>query len=432
MELGILKAVFEFVVEQQVNLSILFVVLIALERWGLGLFKSTWLYAYALAIPVCLGFINLPLQIKTSYGEAVSRYLVTPTEYSSSLLTKHSDWFAVSASVYLVVVVALFLLTLLIHIRYKKALNLAPYSPSSPSELSLGDDSKEQTAILYTSNQISSPLVLGLWNYKLVIPADHQTRFSTKALSLILEHEQVHIQRRDNLINMLALSLVILFWFNPLSWLAYATFRRLQELTCDERVLKNKNLKDKILYSKALLDCVTHTEVRMMAYSHYGDKHMMLQRLNLIKQNAKGSTLAKSTLLGTLLAVICTVAIAKQASNAEQEYAMPETRVEPLYPIEAAKAGVSGHVVLQFDIDQNGTTKNIRIVSQEPEATFGKSATKALSKWKYKSSKAGFKDVLVRLDFALEQPSASKEPIEQIHVEPRKVKAGIEAEGLMM
>lgn len=447
MDMEHVKSLFEFAIEQQVVISVLLVALIGLERWGLGLFKSSWIYLYALSIPFCLLFINLPLEIKPEYSEAISRYLVTPSDYSTALITKHSAWFSSSMAVYWLGVAGLFTLTAWVHFKYKKALKLTPLITSQdadsiiesqPLDLktaqngSPGDSSSflsERNPVIaigqkvFTSEQISSPLVLGLWNYKMVVPADYQSRFGADSLALILEHEQVHIQRRDNLLNMLALSLVILFWFNPLAWLAYGSFRRLQELTCDERVLRNKSIEDKILYSKALLDCVTRTEVRMMAYSHYGDKNMMLQRLNLIKKSAKGSKLAKGTLMATLFAVVCTFAVAKQLGSGEEEYAMPTVRIEPMYPIEAAKAGISGHVVLKYDITPSGATKNIRIVSQEPEATFGKSAQKALAKWEYQSSKKGFKDVLVRLDFAMEQPQTSKDPIEQIHVAPQADKS---------
>ncbi|MCM2248767.1 M56 family metallopeptidase, partial [Klebsiella pneumoniae] len=72
-------------------------------------------------------------------------------------------------------------------------------------------------------------------------------------------------------------------WFNPLAWLGYLSFRRLQELSCDEKVLINKSIQQRILYSKALINCAANSRAGLMAYSHYGDKNTMLQRLNQIK-----------------------------------------------------------------------------------------------------------------------------------------------------
>ncbi|TMP62324.1 energy transducer TonB, partial [Pseudoalteromonas sp. S1649] len=44
-----------------------------------------------------------------------------------------------------------------------------------------------------------------------------------------------------NLINDFALSASILLWFNPVAWNGYASMRRIQDLSCDEQVLKNKS-----------------------------------------------------------------------------------------------------------------------------------------------------------------------------------------------
>lgn len=51
-------------------------------------------------------------------------------------------------------------------------------------------------------------------------------------------------------------------------------------------------------------------------------------------------------------------------------------RIEPLYPKQAAEQGISGSVVLKYDITPAGKTANITVVKAEPEAVFNKEAKK--------------------------------------------------------
>ena len=84
----------------------------------------------------------------------------------------------------------------------------------------------------------------------------------------------------------------------------------------------------------------------------------------------------------------------------------PVVRVAPRYPINAAKNGIQGYVVMTFDILDNGSVANINVVESKPRGVFDKEAKRALERWKYLPAKS--KDDLtkrmnqeVRLDFQL-------------------------------
>ncbi|MGB0835680.1 MAG: energy transducer TonB [Psychrobium sp.] len=96
---------------------------------------------------------------------------------------------------------------------------------------------------------------------------------------------------------------------------------------------------------------------------------------------------------------------AQQKSQAPRDL-MPVVRVAPRYPINAAKNGIQGYVVMTFDILDNGSVANINIVESKPRGVFDKEAKRALEVWKYLPAKS--KDDLtkrmdqeVRLDFQL-------------------------------
>jgi beta-lactamase regulating signal transducer with metallopeptidase domain len=55
--------------------------------------------------------------------------------------------------------------------------------------------------------------------------------------NVVLRHELAHIRRRDWVVQMLAQSLRIVYWFNPLLWIVCRRLRLEAELACDDAVL---------------------------------------------------------------------------------------------------------------------------------------------------------------------------------------------------
>jgi len=90
--------------------------------------------------------------------------------------------------------------------------------------------------------------------------------------------------------------------------------------------------------------------------------------------------------------------------------ARPIVRVNPKYPISAARDGIEGWVVLAFDINAIGEVINIEIIDSFPKRTFDKAAKQALRKWKYRAKFVDGKQVeqqnlTVQLDFNMSQQS---------------------------
>ncbi|WP_416307282.1 TonB family protein [Neptunicella sp. SCSIO 80796] len=64
--------------------------------------------------------------------------------------------------------------------------------------------------------------------------------------------------------------------------------------------------------------------------------------------------------------------------------AKPVFRVQPKYPIEAARKGITGWVQLSFDINATGGVENVSVIDSEPRRVFDTEARRALQRWKYK------------------------------------------------
>ncbi|MCM2679826.1 energy transducer TonB [Echinimonas agarilytica] len=88
--------------------------------------------------------------------------------------------------------------------------------------------------------------------------------------------------------------------------------------------------------------------------------------------------------------------------------AQPIVRIEPKYPIKAARDGKEGYVIMRFTINELGGVDDIEVIEAQPKRVFDKEAKRALRKWKYKPKVVEGKamkqfGLTVRLDFSLEK-----------------------------
>ena len=87
--------------------------------------------------------------------------------------------------------------------------------------------------------------------------------------------------------------------------------------------------------------------------------------------------------------------------------ATPIVRIEPKYPIQAARDGKEGWVTLSFTINEIGGVEDVDVIEAEPKRIFNKEAKRALRKWKYKPKVVDGKamrqpGLTVRLDFKMD------------------------------
>ena len=128
----------------------------------------------------------------------------------------------------------------------KRLQNLKPYHKEWAEGLI------KQKVKLFTTEEVTTPLLTGIWNPKIILPGDID-EIGKKQLKYILSHEMAHIRRMDNLWNLVALLAVCIHWFNPLVWVSYGLFKKDIETACDETVLKQYGEKEKGNYAETIL-----------------------------------------------------------------------------------------------------------------------------------------------------------------------------------
>lgn len=401
-------------------------------------------YNLWLVIPVSLVlyFMPLPWQylneltLFESQSGLMQQYLVTPSQSINQQLSTDSLLGLWLSSAWILGFILLTSYWSISQYNYRRALKLT-FLTDSKYQQELTENGADKLAIAQSSH-IHSPILIGLFKQILVIPEDFDSLYTPEQQQLIISHEVCHFSQHHMWTNQLALMLLALFWFNPLSWRAYAAFRQDQEHSCDQVVLSRKHTQSRIQYCKALVlaaETSPPNAFTLLSFKQNGEQHFMFNRIEQIKQMSKGLS-AKSTItkvaklsLVTLVSssLLAGVSYAghqlhqdegsKASYKKEQVDVHPTTRIEPKYPIKAAKAGTEGSVVLKFNVEADGSVSHVEVVNGKPAYVFDKSAVTALKQWRYKASGKIHKNLLVQLDYLMGPSSKKPESlIERIEV----------------
>ena len=102
---------------------------------------------------------------------------------------------------------------------------------------------------IYVSGAVKSPCLAGL------IPAVYlmQDVLQTDEAELIVRHELTHLHHLDFLWSLCRTIAVIVYWWNPLIWLAAICSKRDAELACDEAVAAKLPERERLAYARAIL-----------------------------------------------------------------------------------------------------------------------------------------------------------------------------------
>ncbi|WP_296046378.1 M56 family metallopeptidase [uncultured Alteromonas sp.] len=401
----------EWLLQQQGPLCLVLLTLMVMEHFFTAKIGIRLMYKLWWMVPAVLLITNLPIPAISLPANSFTRYVVSGS--LSVTVPQNVIWLGLWA---------LGVSTITVYL-------LSQYSQLARSVEKPLTDSKNT----WFARRATTPMLFGVLAPRILLPASFTQLFCPVQQQLVLEHENTHLRHGDHLWNALALTIVTVFWFNPLVWLALRSFRINQELACDNQVLSQKSPQEKLLYAKALVACAEQNSSYLTTYPTFGEKSTMLKRLNLINKPNSASKFAGVAALAVAAILTTHTALANLPTSDIQadkvNLATPVKRVSPVYPVSAAQANQEGFVTLQFDITETGATDNIKVVKSSPAGVFDTSAVKAMEQWQYKprvqSGKAQRQTgILVQLDFKLatddDESAANRQDIERIKVSKAK------------
>ena len=130
---------------------------------------------------------------------------------------------------------------------------------------------------IWIGDRVASPFILGMFRPRIYLSSSAEE----SQMGYMLAHEQAHIRRGDHWWKLLGYLLLAVYWFNPLSWVAYILLSRDMELACDEKVIRGLDEAEKKSYLFALLDCSTQRRMVLACPPAFGEVGVK-QRVNAV------------------------------------------------------------------------------------------------------------------------------------------------------
>lgn len=161
-----------------------------------------------------------------------------------------------------------------------------------------------QRVQLLQSKTSHSPLVFGGWRPKIIFPKGLLKDLNREQLRHVFLHELTHIKRGDIFTNWLCTAVQILYWFNPVVWIAMHWLRADMEQACDASVLKILNRSERARYGKTLLKLTDLALTPMPFAQSLGiaeDNNQLKERIAMITR-FKNTTIKQSVV--AVLAIV--------------------------------------------------------------------------------------------------------------------------------
>ena len=106
---------------------------------------------------------------------------------------------------------------------------------------------------VYEQDHLPTAFALGLISPRIYLPKG----LSQEEPGQILQHERLHLRRRDPLWKLLGYITVLVHWFNPMVWLGFHLMTQDMEMACDEAVIKESADISRSAYARTLLGLAT-------------------------------------------------------------------------------------------------------------------------------------------------------------------------------
>lgn len=171
------------------------------------------------------------------------------------------------ALLWLAVVIVLFTVVMIQYIKLRTKLQTATLVHNYEKDFGI-----------YESDQITSPFLLGFIKPSVYIP----NGLSESEIKYVLAHEEVHLNRKDNIVKLICFFAVLLHWFNPLAWISFYMMTKDMEMSCDETVM-NKNTEDiRGDYSNTLLSLTLNQKSNPILLA-FGENNAKARIKNVLK-----------------------------------------------------------------------------------------------------------------------------------------------------
>lgn len=152
------------------------------------------------------------------------------------------------------------------------------------------DKFREGKLPVYVTENVQVPCLYGVFKTEIYLPAQRLDQLTEEQVKWIICHEECHYRQGDHIWSLLRILLTAVYWFHPLVWAAAYLSKKDAEISCDEKVLVNSNLTQKIAYGRTLI-CVASKEQKISVFypttAAAGTKKELKNRMRKIVEENK-------------------------------------------------------------------------------------------------------------------------------------------------
>lgn len=139
-------------------------------------------------------------------------------------------------------------------------------------------------------DDIKFPTSTGFFKPTIFLP---NINFTKEDFTLIMRHELIHIKQNDYIIKLLATVMVVIHWFNPITYILLLQVHKICEFCCDEKIALELNKEERKRYGRLILRFSVPKKKRTQSYflpvSYFGNsnKDKIKERLEKMKKTIK-------------------------------------------------------------------------------------------------------------------------------------------------
>lgn len=168
---------------------------------------------------------------------------------------------------------------------------------------------------IWECDTIHTSFLWGLFHPRIYLPSG----MNEETKRYVIRHERAHQKRGDHWWKVIGYVLLVIYWFQPLMWIAYWIFGRDIEYACDEHVIGNLSFAERKEYAQALLLCGSGRSRRLAGPLAFGGLGVKPRIKNVLSYQKPGRGKIAISLLVCVVVSVCFLTNPKDVNGMDAE-----------------------------------------------------------------------------------------------------------------
>lgn len=168
---------------------------------------------------------------------------------------------------------------------------------------------------IWECDTIHTSFLWGLFHPRIYLPSG----MNEETKRYVIRHERAHQKRGDHWWKVIGYVLLVIYWFQPLMWIAYWIFARDIEYACDEHVIGNLSFAERKEYAQALLLCGSGRSRRLAGPFAFGGLGVKPRIKNVLSYQKPGRGKIAISLLVCVVVSVCFLTNPKDVNGMDAE-----------------------------------------------------------------------------------------------------------------